>query len=108
MHLTAAHRVPVEIVKYICARVYELHGIDMVERAATFRIFYEATWAIIMEDIRHNTPRYTLELPQPPYGVTRMHLYLPNCDLLQLGIGGRPMFSANVLATAHRRAHSMG
>ncbi len=108
MSATAAHAIPVEIVRQICARVYELNGLDMAERAAAHRIFYGATWTPIMEDIRHNTPRYTLELPQPPYGMTRMQFYLPNCDLLQLGVGVRSMFSAAMLATARRRARSVG
>ncbi len=105
---TAAGRVPVEIVQRICARIYELHGTDMVERAAAFRIFHGAAWRAVMEDVRQNTPRYTLTLAQPPYGTSVMHLYLPNCDIGTLSATGRPMFAAEIIATARRRARSIG
>lgn len=74
------HRVPIELIDGILMWVMELHRVDAIIRAEEFHKKMGGVWSLIMEDVRANTPLYSLQLQDSDGNICNVNFLLPNCD----------------------------
>lgn len=70
---------PPENVRIINDWLYEFHRADSAIRVRVFQNVWGSYWEIICEDIRLNTPRYSLMLPDGR-DIVVFSIFSPDCN----------------------------
>ncbi len=78
--VTLGHLIPDELIKRIFMWVRELHRVDAIIRVKEFRKKNSGCWLLVMEDVRANTPLYSLQLQDSDGNICNVNFLLPNCD----------------------------
>lgn len=75
------HLMPIELVERIFMWMRELDRVDAIARALEFRKKNVDEWRTLMEDIRANTPLYSLAFEDSNNGtICNINFILPDCD----------------------------
>ncbi len=73
--------IQIELVERIFMWMRELDRVDAIARALEFRKKNVAGWVTLMEDIRANTPLYSLAFEDSDNGtICNVNFILPDCD----------------------------
>lgn len=70
---------PVDNIRLINDWLYEFHRVDAIYRVRTFQNTWGSLWEVICEDIRFNTPRYSLMLPDGR-DIVVFSIFSPDCN----------------------------
>jgi hypothetical protein len=71
--------IPVDVAHLINDWVYEFYRIESIHRVRIFQNNWSSVWNIVCEDIRLNTPRYSLLFPDGK-DVVMFSIFSPDCN----------------------------
>ena len=74
------HLMPDELIYRICIWMGELDRVDAIIRMKEFHEKMQGVWSLVMEDIRANTPLYSLIFEDSNSNICNVNFILPDCD----------------------------